>query len=161
MFRQQKTRIRIALWIFVALFVLITATILIFSGFSGETSGEQSAFVANIINDVLRSFGIALPRESLDLFAFVVRKLVGHFLIFLLDGLFAYLALWQTKKLPSIWLLAITSSGTMLSVAGVSELIQLFTSGRSGNWGDVGIDLCGALAGIAFAIIIASVARKK
>jgi VanZ family protein len=39
-------------------------------------------------------------------------------------------------------------------IAGATELIQLFTPGRSGNWTDVGIDYFGYAAGIFLIYIV-------
>lgn len=137
-----------------ALFLAITAIIFVFAGFSGEVSSSQSGFVVDVLNAVLRFFGIFLTDIQMDSFAFFVRKFVGHILIFLLDGVFIYLALNQLLPPLKPWHYLAISIGVMLAVAGISELIQLFISGRSGNWLDVGIDCSGAVVGIAVGILL-------
>ncbi|MDY0345739.1 MAG: VanZ family protein [Bacilli bacterium] len=147
--------------VYMSIFVLLTAIILVFSGFSGEISSSQSDFVVNVLNSVLRFFGIILNESQLDTFAFFVRKLIGHFLIFLLDGLFVYLFLIKLTFFKNRWLHFVIAITIMFVVAGASELIQLFASGRSGNLIDVGIDLSGALLGIVIAFIITLQVKEK
>ena len=58
------------------------------------------------------------------------------------------------------WLPVILAISLMIMIAGASELIQLFTSGRSGNFYDVGIDLSGAMLGVATAFLV-TLSRKE
>lgn len=160
MIRPKKAFISTAGIIYFAIFIALMVVILVFSGFSGEISSEQSGLVVDVLNAVLKFFGVILNADQLDAFAFFVRKLIGHFLIFLLDGLFAYLTLASVTFIKKKWLRLVIAISAMLLVAGSSELIQLFTSGRSGNFYDVGIDLSGALLGIAIAFLI-TLSRKE
>ena len=163
-FYMNKTRLTIRTKrgiLFAVLFGVITAVILVFSGFNGEISSSQSGFVVNVLTSILRFFGIVLNDAQLETFAYLVRKLIGHFLIFVLDGLFAYFAYHNLLEIKSKWLMIIISVATGFFVAGLSELIQFFTSGRSGNLIDVGIDLFGALVGVALAIFIAWPIKEK
>jgi VanZ family protein len=147
--------------IYLSLFVIITLVIFVFAGLSGDISSSQSGWVADILNSVLRFFSINLSGEQFDIFALVVRKVLGHFLIFLLDGVFGYLALLKLLKINRVWLGLSIATAAMFGVAGISELIQYFTSGRSANWGDVGIDVAGALIGILIVFLISSSANEK
>ncbi|MFA6644736.1 MAG: VanZ family protein [Bacilli bacterium] len=161
MIRRNNQYITRAGIIYLVLFAALMILILVFSGFSGEISSSQSGFVVDVLNAALKFFGINLNADQLDIFAYVIRKLVGHFLLFLLDGLFAYLALNNMTIIKNKWLRILVAGGAMLLVAGSSELIQLFTSGRSGNLYDVGIDLSGALLGIAIAFLITFQRKEK
>ena len=143
------------------LFAIVTAIILLFSGFSGEISSSQSGFVVNVLNAILRFFGIILNETQLETFAFFVRKFIGHFLIFVLDGLFAYLAIQKMFQLKQIWLMILIALFVTFLVAASSEVIQLFASGRSGNWLDVGIDLSGSIVGVAVAVFITWPIKEK
>lgn len=147
--------------IFAVLFGMITSVILVFSGFSGEISSSQSGFIVNVLTSVLRFFGVILNETQLDTFAYLVRKLIGHFLIFVLDGLFAYFAYHYLLRLKSKWLVITISVATGFFVAGLSELIQLFTSGRSGSLVDVAIDLSGVIVGAAIAMFITWPIKEK
>ena len=147
--------------IYAVLFGVVTAIILLFSGFSGEISSSQSGFVVNVLNAVLRFFGIILNELQLETFAFFVRKFFGHFLIFVLDGLFAYLAIKKMFQVKQTWLMILIALTATFLVAATSEIIQLFTSGRSGNWLDVGIDLSGAIIGVAIAVFITWPIKEK
>ncbi len=146
--------------IYLSLFVAFATVILVFSAFSGEISSSQSNFVVDILNSILRFFGVILNESQLDTFAFFVRKIIGHFLIFLLDGIFAYLMLINLSIMKKKWLPVILAISLMIMIAGSSELIQLFTSGRSGNFYDVGIDLSGAMLGVATAFLV-TLSRKE
>ncbi|MDD3207411.1 MAG: VanZ family protein [Bacilli bacterium] len=142
--------------IYASLFVFISAVIFIFAGFSGDVSSSQSGFVVNVLNSILRFFGVVLNEGELAGFALFVRKFFGHFLIFLIDGVFAYLALYKLFSFKKNLIILLFGVLLMFLVAGISEFIQFFAGGRSANWIDVAIDLGGATIGliIAFAFTI-------
>lgn len=147
--------------IFTILFLIVTSIILLFASFNGEVSSGQSDFVASLINDVLRFMGIILNTTQLEGLAFFARKLLGHFLIFAVDGVFFLLAFHGFRPNVNKWWTLLISIASLLVVAFFSELIQFFTSGRSGNWLDVGIDLSGALVGIGVAWLCFFMKIKK
>lgn len=142
--------------IYASLFLLISATIFIFAGFSGDVSSSQSDFVVNVLNSILRFFGVVLNESELAGFALFVRKFFGHFLVFLIDGVFVYLALYKLFTFKKNLFILISGVLVMLLVAGISEFIQIFAGERNANWLDVAIDLGGATLGllIAFAFTI-------
>jgi VanZ family protein len=72
-----------------------------------------------------------------------------------------YLFLIKLTFFKNRWLHFVIAITIMFVVAGASELIQLFASGRSGNLIDVGIDLSGALLGIVIAFIITLQVKEK
>lgn len=89
-------------------------------------------------------------------FAIFVRKFFGHFFIFLIDGVFAYLTLYKLFTFKKNLVILLFGVLIMFLVAGISEFIQYFAGGRNANWIDVAIDLGGATLGllIAFAFTI-------
>ena len=119
----------------------------------GNKSGFASITLRSNSNpevSVSRSFtvtpkGIINDENKDDVFAFF-RKSIGHFLLFLVSGLFTTLAIYYLfffDKTSKKWLTYVASLLTGFIVAGVSELIQLVTPGRSRLWADVGIDTLG------------------
>lgn len=91
--------------------------------------------------------------NNTDFLSFV-RKFFGHASLFAIDGIFLFLFLafflLDDKGLMSG---AIALGGSFL-LAGITEVIQLFTAGRTGSMVDVGIDTLGAFIGIVIALLI-------
>lgn len=83
-----------------------------------------------------------------------LRKLVGHYLLFavfaFLSVVFIFLA---TNKIKTMLIGLGISSVLGFSVAGFSELTQLYTPNRSAQWRDVGIDFAGYMTTIAIFLI--------
>lgn len=83
-----------------------------------------------------------------------LRKLVGHYLLFavfaFLSVVFIFLA---TNKIKTMLIGLGISSVLGFCVAGFSELTQLYTSNRSAQWRDVGIDFAGYMTTIAIFLI--------
>ncbi len=87
-------------------------------------------------------------------FAASMRKLVGHFLLFMVIGFgLAYTYVFMIKPRALALPLAIVS-GFGLSVA--SEALQLpsVTAGRYATWSDVFIDFFGSVIGVVFAFVL-------
>ena len=98
----------------------------------------------------------AIEDKDMNKFTQLVRKGVGHFALFFVDGVFAFVALsltfFDNKKW---WMKLLINSGIALtagfSLAGISELIQSIPKlNRGSSWTDVLIDF----VGFTFAIII-------
>lgn len=85
----------------------------------------------------------------------IVRKSLGHYLLFAVTALFSvgFLFFFFDKKLPRFMGL-FASSVLGFALAGFSELIQVYTPGRSGKWADVGIDTAGYLTTIVLALLL-------
>lgn len=143
-------------FIYASLFVLLSAIIFVFAGFSSDISSSQSDFVVDVLNAILRFFGVILNEAELVGFAIFARKFFGHFFIFLIDGVFAYLTLYKLFTFKKNFVILLFGVLIMFLVAGISEFIQYFAGGRNANWIDVAIDLGGATLGllIAFAFTI-------
>ena len=80
---------------------------------------------------------MVLNEGELAGFALFVRKFFGHFSIFLIDGVFAYLALYKLFSFKKNLIILLFGVLLMFLVAGISEFIQFFAGGRSANWIDV------------------------
>lgn len=92
-----------------------------------------------------------------DTFHTLIRKGLGHFLLFLVlgFGLFGTFFLLIKPRWVSLPLSLLSA----FVVAGISEMFQLpvFTSGRYATWTDVAIDFLGALSGIGIAVVAVSI----
>ncbi len=110
------------------------------------------------LNSYSQYMKITVKRDTEDAFrslARFIRKSIGHFgLFFAFAGCSAFFILFQWKKYSHRMIASGVSMVMGFSVAGFSELIQLYTEGRSGNWKDVGIDTAGYACCILIAIII-------
>ncbi len=140
-------------YIFLIILLLWTALILSFSFASGEVSTNQSNFVSDLIVRFLSLFAINFGPNGLSELNVWVRKLIGHFGLFAVDGFLAWMTVrtcfLQKPMKPFLWVMLFG-----LGVAVLSEIAQLFTPGRAGMAEDVAIDVVGfvfgSLMGIAF-----------
>ncbi|MDI3536801.1 MAG: hypothetical protein PWP16_1085 [Eubacteriaceae bacterium] len=108
---------------------------------TGEVSGSLSSGLSSIImKEVEGLFAIHLDLQAFD---HVIRK-NAHFFVYMLLGIFFYLAL-RTSKASQPELKAILFS---LIYALSDEGHQLFINGRAGRATDVLIDSLGALIGV-------------
>ncbi len=119
---------------------------------NGETSGQFSGWVGKLISGI---FPFLSPDSKYG--HFILRKL-GHFSEFAALGLCLS---WLCGMLMErkVWMLALPLISGM-AVAAVDETIQIFTPGRYSTIVDVGIDSCGALAGIIFFHLMWLLLRK-
>ena len=145
-------------WTFFVIAIAINAFILVNAFINGtissQESGNFSRFTANFINIF---FPNAINETNFDNFAFVLRKLVGHFGIFVLNGIFTTLTLYQflkETKFKNGWFLFAFSLPFGLFVAGLSEMIQIFVPDRYGTWGDIGIDFGGYVLGFIATVLV-------
>lgn len=92
-----------------------------------------------------------------------IRKAVGHFLLFFVDGVFGfwtfYLFLKDKNKRLSLTILF--SLGVGLFFAGLSEFIQLLVPGRAGLFLDVVIDFSGYLVATLVLALIIFIEKKR
>ena len=127
---------------------------LIVAKYPGKVTITASAFDGE--KKIETSFELTINRQpaiaNTQNFFYLVRKGIGHF------GAFLCLALACTVMLMCFLQYhpaTITLSALLgFIIAGATELIQLFTPGRSGNWTDVGIDYFGYAAGIFLIYIV-------
>ncbi len=130
----KKRRIAYAI-ITLALSVLIIFT----STRTGDDHNRAGGLIIGWINDVF--FGGSLSSYERDAIVGVAAKFLGHFSLFLLDGLFGFLFLRTfvlSKKKEAILFLAY---GFLLSCAG--EFTQIWSAGRFASFADVLIDFSG------------------
>lgn len=151
--------------------VLAVATsifILVQAGLDSAKSTEQSGMVVEVIETVVDIIAPGTINETnIDEFSGAVRKVVGHFLLFSIAGFFAtwsiLLLLENVTKKSKLWFLNIAIPiGYGILLASISEFMQLFASGRSGEIRDVLIDSGGYLLGaIIIFVILFFIFRKN
>ena len=139
----KKTKILVS--IFGVLTFFVNILIIVESFIGGASSASQSV---GFTESVISFIEVIVPSAKIDHEEFhaVVRKLVGHFLLFGLSGALTSLTLIFTtnSKDNKLWLL-IVSFVSGLSLAASSELIQYFIPGRYGLLTDILIDFGGFL----------------
>ncbi len=146
--------------------VAINAYIIMHSCLDAIKSTEASNGVVQVAEDVVNTVspGTVTP-ENHDSFASFIRKAFGHFGLFVISGLFSSLAafLWLNpmKWAKQYWVVLIGLSFG-LTVAAITEVIQLNVPGRSGEFTDVLIDFSGYLLGaLIVALILFLILRPK
>lgn len=134
--------------------------IVVFASFSGEVSSEQSSTLGQFIVSFLSRLNINLSATQLDSLQVFIRKAIGHFGLFFLNGIFATLSVHYWLALNSkAKTLVVFSIGVFL--AGLSEFIQVFAPERGPSFGDVLIDVSGFVLGILFSLIMFNLIAKK
>lgn len=87
-----------------------------------------------------------------------VRKSLGHFGLFAFTAIFSVAFIFLAFRKTWVRYVSLAVSGVLgFSLAGFSELIQLYTPGRACAWKDVGIDSAGYMATILLAALVFSV----
>lgn len=127
----------------------------------GLQAGECRIQATSITNpEISASFDVkvklqeTINTENYDDFHGFIRKALGHFLLFLVTGVFGFLFVvtFFEKKNIKWATLGLVVVGFL--TAGLSELVQYFVPHRSGLWSDVGIDTAGHTLGVLLTILI-------
>lgn len=152
-------------WIILGIAIAINLFILINAFINGETSAKESNTIAHTTADVINTIKPeTITPQNFDKFAFDIRKLFGHFLLFAFSGSFStwafYLFLKNTTVGYFLWQMLI-SIGSGFVVALISEFAQIFVEGRTGAWLDVGIDVSGYFIGFFLVFLIFFVRKSK
>lgn len=135
--------------------IILNAFILINAFIPGDDSAVASFWVADILATIINFLKTdTINSGNIEMFTYVIRKLIGHFGLFLVDGVFLSLVFYffeKGDKKMNFWVssLLIILVGTF--VASISETIQIFIPGRIGSINDVLIDVGGYLT--SFAIV--------
>ena len=143
-----------AKWILFALAILLNAFIIINSYMNGNQSSAESGRVTNIIKNIINFFiHNAINDTNYETFHGVIRKLVGHFGLFLLDGV---IVSWDIHFLiqKKWWIKLIITLSFGLLIAILTEVIQLAVPGRAGSALDILIDYSGYAIGVGIILLI-------
>ncbi len=109
-----------------------------------------------------------MPKKAIDGenyvdFASFIRKSIGHFLLFGVSAIFTTWAFYLilNKVIKKKWFIVLVSGLFGVTVASVTELIQLFIPLRSGTWIDVGINILGYTIFLALTILFGFLILKR
>lgn len=93
----------------------------------------------------------ALNRQQLDELEKNIRKLIGHFSLFAIDGIIGFLFFMSLDIKKRDKTLILIATGILIAV--IAELLQLIPEGRSCQFSDMVINSSGFLMGIALSLI--------
>lgn len=97
-------------------------------------------------------------------FSEFVRKSVGHFMLFLVSGVFSFLATYyflKEKTKLKVWVVILIALGIGFFFAGLSEFIQYFVPSRFGSFIDVLVDFFGFVIGAGITYLIIFIIEKR
>ena len=145
--------------------VAINTFIIVQSCLNANQSTDAASPIVNICKAIVNAFHKdAINDNNIGTFTHVIRKLFGHFGLYAFSGLLTSWALYMWIKpltlfKPYIYLISTLSFGFLFSL--LTELIQLFTPGRSGEFSDSLIDFFGYITGTLIILIVLFVLFKK
>lgn len=159
-------RFIVARWILLGFTIIWTAYIIYHSCLDASASSGASAGIAKIMQDIINTlFPNAINETNIDSFHSFVRKFIGHFSMFVIDGFFlswtTYLFCIEKGKRKDFCVGIIICLVFGLLLASTTEIIQLNVPGRSGEIKDVLIDYLGYLLGTLTIFIICLVKKLK
>ena len=128
---------------------------------SSESSGMLVSFLKTVINAIVPN---TINDSNIDVFSSVIRKLVGHFGLFLINGLLTSWFIYLLKSFflkSKYWIDIIISLSFGLFVAALTEFIQIYTPGRSGEFLDILIDYSGYILGTGIIVLIIYLILKR
>ena len=153
--------------VFVSLSVLINAFIIYQSCLKGSSSSSWSDNVTKTAADVINTIAPnTITEKNMPDFSSFIRKAIGHYGLFGINGIVTTLAIYFSISYTSFykhhWGIAISGSFGLL-IASLTEIIQSFVPGRSGQITDVIIDFAGFFTSVAivYLIIILALDHKK
>lgn len=151
-------------WVFFGLAIGLSLFLIINGCINGEKSGEESDTISHAMADVINTVSPnTITTESFPTFAFINRKVLGHFLAFTVNAVFASISAYYFLVVRKWYKHYIFFGVTMMYgfvVALLSEMMQLFAQGRVASFLDVGIDMGGYLLGVLIIFIILFFMKK-
>ena len=163
--REKRTGI-----IFLLLSVLWMAVIFMFSAQTGDESGRQSGFIADIVRKLI-PFELSL--SEIDTLTFIIRKL-AHFTEYAVLGVLYFETVYSFRRQSikgaenvyevkrKLCCITVLLTAVLCMLYAVSdEFHQFFTDGRSPTVKDVIIDTCGGFAGSMLVMLIVCIKEKK
>ena len=143
--------------VFIVLAIGINVFIIVEAGMSGADSSSQSGWVSEIIAKIFH----ITPDEN---FHHLVRKLVGHFSLYVVNGVLTTLAVYYSLKYKNayknnLYLIIYLVLGAIL--ASISELVQLLAQNRGPAFEDILINFSGFFLGGGVVFLITFFINKK
>lgn len=144
-------------YIYLSVFIFLTVLIFIQSAKDGDTSATSSSNLADYLQENFEP--IHKIAEKSEDFPTLVRKFIGHYGLFALNGFFGILTFLSFSK-SSVH--AICYSALAITViSSVSELIQGATIGRTFAVTDIILNIQGYVSGSAIALILHLFTKRK
>ena len=161
---EESKFVKIIKWVVLALAIAVNVFIVVNACIPGAQSSQESNWivepVANAINAIKED---TINSTNYDSFASFIRKFVGHFSLFGLSGVLTTLSFkffyYDKKQKFSFFIIFSGISGIFLAI--LSELIQKFVPGRSGEVLDVLIDLAGYFIGLLVIVLIVYLLKRN
>ena len=152
-------------WFILSIAIAINLFIIINAFINGEVSAKESNSIAHTTADVINTVKPeTITPQNFDRFAFDLRKVVGHFGLFAVSGLFSSWATYLFSKDTKVGYFLTQgimdlSFGFLMAI--LSEFVQIFVDGRTGAWADVGIDFAGFFLGFLLIFLIFLLRKSK
>lgn len=99
--------------------------------------------------------------SNFDDFQGFIRKALGHYFLFFVDGIFGFWTFFLFLKDKKLKWTIIISLGVGLFMASLSEIIQTFIPLRAGRFSDVVIDFAGYLTATLLCYLILYLLKRK
>ena len=152
-------------WFIFAIAVAINLFILINSFITGKASAEESNTIAHTAADAINTVKPeTITPANFPTFAYNLRKAVGHGALFALSGGFTTWSLYlfvNDKKIGYFaWELLMTF-GFGITLAAITEIVQIGVDGRAGTFADVGIDTLGYFIGVFLVFLILLIRKSR
>jgi len=150
--------IKITKWIFFALMIIINLFIIYQSCLPDVSSKSWSDAVVDMIKTITHGdIDSGTPITPNLSWGKLIRKLIGHFSLFGLDGVITYLYFYflnrdRPFKYKYLYIIIPSVIGILLAV--ITECLQLVIPGRVGDIIDILIDIAGFLLGLGITFLI-------
>ena len=158
MLLKDNKRYLIATIIITFLAVVVNAFIIMQSCLNGFLSSRSSGMAVNLFKGIINGISPnAINDGNIDTFTHVIRKLIGHFGLFVISGLTTSTSiyLWfKPQKWNKLYRFCYVSLLFGFFLASLTEFIQTFIPNRSGEFTDVLIDFSGFLLGFSLILLI-------
>ena len=152
------------IWAFFTLMIMVNAFVIFQACLPANSSSSWSEAIVEVISDISGgSVEGTTPTPSGLTVSEFVRKSVGHFSLFGLNGLFTYLFfyyLYEDKGYKYYYLHVLWAALVGIFVASLTEVIQLFVPGRCGDIQDVFLDVGGFLSVMLLALLVTSIIKN-
>ena len=153
-------KVKLKRYILIILIIINCVIIFNFSSEKAEQSNESSGRVVNVVVElVAKTRNLSNEKKELlkEQIVKPIRK-TAHFSVYASLGALVYLYVFtfSGKNKKKIWI----SLGLAFLYACSDEIHQYFVPGRSCEFGDVCIDLCGAMCGILIVYVVYLINRK-
>lgn len=140
--------LKIYQWIIIILMIVVNVFIIVNSCLPGGASTSESNWIVKPVVDIINSIKPGtIDDTNVHALSSFIRKFIGHFSLFVVSGILTTLSikyLYYNNKQKFVFFVVFAGiSGLFLAI--LTELIQLFVPGRSGEIKDVMIDYSGYL----------------